>query len=580
MARGPERERWEKALFLSGLYAASATLLEEMVLDRAPGIGPQHGPLIRLLQAWASQELAALPRATVLLVLAARHLEEQQAATVAFHREHAGRVATFTAEEITREGHRWGVARTGAAAGLVLAGRDELLPELEALLEELCALHLLRSELLGLPRDLERGHFTRPIVALLEETGHASAPLVPERVLGAALLADAVPSLAREGRDRAERLAARAAVLPSLAADAAGLARAFGEVLEMFSAQAALRMLARLAPPPPPPAPATGPPLLAARLDRALAMAEALLLDDPSLRECWEVHRWGMVRSPLLTGRALPGAMLVENLAAGGADAGDRADHFFRIFEANGFRMYDEPNTLPPDLDTLGVYLRLRRYTRDPEGWTGRLEPFLGAAEEATPPTGDTPIWLGNAPDSARRGSEENAIIGAHCVTCHAGYLLGLLDPLVPTPRTEGEAVRRLRTHTLGSIARFGTGGAAYYSSLYSAWIMARLLRRLDERGEARAAVTRALEREARTSRLSAQDAALLLLSHAELELEPRPVWLEALLAQQKQDGGWDPEPYYLTAQPGGGSGWHKSRLLTSSLCFRALATSRGRREL
>ena len=50
--------------------------------------------------------------------------------------------------------------------------------------------------------------------------------------------------------------------------------------------------------------------------------------------------------------------------------------------------------------------------------------------------------------------------------------------------------------------------------------------------------------------------------------------WTTAILKAQSFDGSWAPEPMFFAPNRGGSATWHASQLLTSAVCYDALASA------
>jgi hypothetical protein len=47
--------------------------------------------------------------------------------------------------------------------------------------------------------------------------------------------------------------------------------------------------------------------------------------------------------------------------------------------------------------------------------------------------------------------------------------------------------------------------------------------------------------------------------------------WLRAIVSNQSHGGGWAAEPIYLVPTWNNQTAWHRSRLMTTAVCYRAL---------
>jgi hypothetical protein len=141
------------------------------------------------------------------------------------------------------------------------------------------------------------------------------------------------------------------------------------------------------------------------------------------------------------------------------------------------------------------------------------------------------------------------------------------------------------------SIARFGSSVNVYYTHLYWIWMTFQLLAALRPENDALDRLPRSdeigrvlidqTEREMRKSGLSSQETALLILiGHCEgCTALFDPAWVERVVGRQQYDGSWEDEPFYrVPTRDPDRPGWYSSRLITTALCYHALATFHGKR--
>jgi hypothetical protein len=319
-------------------------------------------------------------------------------------------------------------------------------------------------------------------------------------------------------------------------------------------------------------------------VEKAVAMAEAYLLADPHFRDAWEVHRWGLLGKPELTGRLFAPGLVHEDLAATGKDISTWVDTAFESYRNNEHRYFDEAAPLPPDIDTLGLMLRLHRHSTNPAVHAEILAAPLSWAEQAAGDDGNIPVWLlGGARGP---GGVDAPLTGARCVACTTNFIRGISS--FDSERFRG-LIERVARYIVQRVDQVGAAASLYYPSLYFCWQLIALesaLRRMPHLGVELDRLTKAiatmLRKEQRRCRTTPQDAALLTAisldsrsRSLELELDPDldPEWIGAIVRAQRSDGAWDGEPLYSLPAPAGRSAWFSSKLATTSLCRRALWT-------
>ena len=194
-----------------------------------------------------------------------------------------------------------------------------------------------------------------------------------------------------------------------------------------------------------------------------------------------------------------------------------------------------------------------------------RLEPHIGG-------DGRLPVWL---VDDADHG-----LLGEGCGAIEANVLRGLL---AYDEERLGPMVDRSTTRLLTDFDERGTSITVNYPRPYLLAVLAALLADLERLGSA-APVSRGwkrlsdeIDREARRDRPTPMTAALLILA---CDTNPAaavdPQWETVVREGQQADGGWIGEPIFFVPKGDRGVAWHRSRLVTSAICYDALVTSKG----
>lgn len=307
--------------------------------------------------------------------------------------------------------------------------------------------------------------------------------------------------------------------------------------------------------------------------------ALAFLCADPTHREAWEVHRWGFMGLPTLTGRVFATGVVLENLTVTGRDCGAEIARLQADYEAQRFHSFEEPSGQPPDIATLGLFLRLQPFSATRDEDARRLAHPLRWVAANVSANGEIPTFMREGIDLGRPYLEH--MVGDRCVAARAGLLLGLLAH----PQRSQDVLQRVAAATLDHFLDEGAAAIALYDELYAGWMILELTHTLELHGPAladRCAAAAGLARAllaARAERgdLSPLDAAFLLLAapRSGASAADRTRWIARLLETQGPDGSWAACPAYLAAAPGNLLCWFSSRTLTTSFCYRALACAR-----
>lgn len=460
---------------------------------------------------------------------------------------------------------RWAApARLLALAVSELAGRGEITTRLNAMLDALAAAFQIRDELVSMHRNLLQGRVTYPIAVVAKAAGMPLSPWPhPDVVLGAMAATGSLPVIGEAGLTHA-RDARQAAIdlqLPTFAAFLSDVVAGFEERLPSVSGggrRPGGSPLMRLAEP---------------TLPKALAMAEAFLLSDQSVRDSWEVHREGMFGSPEVTSR-FPAGLVLEILSAHGHVLSRQVDEFLSFTNANRFRYYDHPWS-DVDTDTIGVYLRLQPYASRTGHQTHALDTVLGCLEREVEATGAVPVWLRDCPQPDEARPPVTAL-GEGCGTVAAHLLLGLMGA-----NRQPAVIEVGAAHLLDRIRSLGLAANVDYPPMYALAIFLRLVARLEATGgdlvgrarDARRTLTDELDRARQAPIAGAQDAALLAIACVEAGSGDQidPAWIATVLKRQRFDGGWDGEPFAAAPNRGWSVTWYASSTLTSALCYDAL---------
>ena len=311
---------------------------------------------------------------------------------------------------------------------------------------------------------------------------------------------------------------------------------------------------------------------------QALAMAEGFLLGDLTFRESWEMHREGMFGVPEVASR-FPAGLVMEILCRHEHDVQRNVDEFLDFTLSNGFRYYDHPLS-GVDSDTVGVFLRLLPHATPSNEYGEGVALVLDCLDRNVSESGAIPVWITGCEESEHDRPQVVAL-GGGCGTVAAHLLLGLTA--VPS-RRHRETISTGARHLVNRIAEVGLGANVNYPPAYALGVFFRLLGKLESQSlwpgvrrrarTARGSLSRALELAAKTRPDGPQDAALLTLACYDANREDLldPAWLVQVLKRQRFDGSWIGEPFAAAPNRGRSVSWYSSTLLTTALCYDALA--------
>ena len=582
---GRARARLEKHLCLANLFSFAAVYTHDSILDQDTVFDQRFVFLEQALVQHEAFHFAQLfPEDSPFWNYYQTFWGEYAEASLWEVQLHTRRLAPMDREDLWRSAAKLAPAKLPIAAVALHSGREALLPQLFKMADHLNLIFQARRDILALRRDLFRGTYTYPIVRTMMAAGMPlRAPVVPEQLLGAALLTGSVQAICRESLEDLGvcRQIARELCLPTWLAYFDTVEVISHELLALFSVRAA-----------------SGPPtghrtLPAARrttflpfkdsLAHAIKAAEGYLLSDLTFRESWEVQRFVLEGKTEVTCKAFPSGFILELLCANGQDAAKQVDEVFGTLQHNDFRYYDNYR-IPPDTDDLGLLLRLVRYSGQEATHREMLERPLRWLESNVLPTGEIPVYLTKDTDVSIAPAD---LWATRCIAVESNLLLGLIDYDWERHQAliEGAAL-----NLFARLLQNGLGLTTNYDLLYALWVLSRLMAQLsvqsisadvrDKMEPASVSVQRRLAQAAKRRFASPQDAAFLTLACMDHpgEVPFRPHWITILLKNQRYDGSWEAEPFYPTPNRGGLPTWYASRTVTTAFCYHALQTycSRG----
>ena len=460
--------------------------------------------------------------------------------------------------------------RLVALAALAAVDRLEWGTRVAEMLDKVAQAYQVIGDLASMHRDLELGHVSYPAAFIARAAG---IPLRPaprtEVILGAMVVTGSVGPIMESAVDRL-RSARDIAIelnLPTFAAFLSDAEAHFEGTLASWTVGRPGEGSARSA---------AAVRISTPTLPQALGMAEGFLLADPTFRESWETHREGMLGRSEVASR-FPAGLILEILCRRGLDVRGAIDEFLDFTVANAFRYYDHPRS-GVDSDTIGAFLRLRPHATESGVYDRTATAVLECLDRNVQESGAIPVWLTGC--AGGEESESTVIaLGEGCGTVAAHLLLGLAR----APGGHEATVTIGGESLLERIGSVGLAANVNYPPLYALGTFFRalgLLAASDAHAptgsieSARASLNDELRRVVSRRRVTAQDGALLMLACHEANREDLidPAWVEQVLKRQRSDGSWVGEPFAAAPNRGRSVSWYSSTLLTTALCYDALA--------
>lgn len=446
-------------------------------------------------------------------------------------------------------------------------GRESDLQRLDVFLELLNGVYRFLLAARSLRRDLQIGCQGDLVRGLLDAAGiRGDEPGWAEHLMGAVLLTDVLNVPIRDAQ--ADLAAARTAAtelglsgftsyLEYLAASLDRIRRLFGperggEAMKAASGDGFLRP--------------------AIDIDQvAHTSAEAFLISDLNFEESWEVHRYRLFKRQVVISR-FPAGLVLELLCDTGHRLTETVDGYLTHLASRRFGYFDDPEIVLRDSDTLGLALRLWRYSsrqdvRADVEWKGALN----LLERVVGADGRIPVWLEPPPSGVRLAGEGCGVVEAH-------LLLGLLafDAVRFEP-----LIARSSARLLARFEALGAGISINYPALYALDVIRRLAGALFAAGlwefepKWSGIYRSVLQAELTHPPKSPQQAAFALMACTSFAEDMRAIGWRALIYKgQRSDGSWNAEPFCFIANRGNEASWYSSRTLTTAFCYQALQTA------
>ncbi|MBK9259476.1 MAG: hypothetical protein IPM54_06520 [Polyangiaceae bacterium] len=329
------------------------------------------------------------------------------------------------------------------------------------------------------------------------------------------------------------------------------------------------------------------PPSLAAELDRSILLAVEALLEDPELREAWDVQRWGGFFTRPCVARLFPMGLCALALSAASVDITERAKRLLELRRIDGFPYFEDFPSIPPDADDLGVALQLAARIPAEPGLTESLVWPVEVLVRNTASDGAIPVWFEqDLRESIPAGAPR--WLGSRCLAASANALIGLAEMDLPLPP---RFLERAVDWTFRTWQTEGMNAVFFYGLPYTRFILLRLAEAVDAkiddaaalanmqlvRAELWAATKAACHMDGSAGRVLSTACHLAALSCVhEKPFDPWPL-LAYLMAHQGPDGLWPSEPLYLTVGKDNAPAAHGARTITAAMCLYALARARDR---
>jgi geranylgeranyl pyrophosphate synthase len=311
----------------------------------------------------------------------------------------------------------------------------------------------------------------------------------------------------------------------------------------------------------------------------AIDQAKAFLLQDPALRESWDIQRWGLFGRQEVVGDVFGPALVGDILGETGCDIEGIWQGLSQRMDADGWRYFPGCREIPCDTDDLGyVLLLLQRSGRSPEEIRRLADGALAEVRRTCAAEGALSVYLYSAYDQVTAVWPGNDCAGsiASGLAGMAGLALPDWQPLL------NATVEKL----LNAGQPDGSWQSFYYPDPYVCTFLvvralvaqrpalpAPLAAQVDARLQV---VARRLQRTQRldggwgTPQRTAMAIATWLLAAPDV---PEAAYARAFLEEsQAPDGGWAAEPYFVTVGVGDGRAVYQNRLVTTAICLRALA--------
>lgn len=577
--------QFEKNIFLAAMFYSARILFDNFVNDRFADINDKHAAFGSFLkQSGDLCVISSFPSTHKIKKIIKKNWKEYFGARAAIN-NHTGKLRPFSKSCRRKISQIWSLAKIPVIAAALKTGQGKSIPALIKLLDNIHFLVQTRLDIINIQRDISRHYYSYPVMRIITDSG-MSIQQTPDynAILGGAVLHGSIRAIAAECVEAAEKTQKTAASLGLKNFDCYinSLKKIFNGILGLFvikkkRAKAREKRIEAET--------AKNKAVFALdytdELTRSINLVKSYLLSDDSFRECMEIHTWGLLGAPVLTGRIFPLGIVLENLCAGGLNMAHLADELLENYAKNDFHYYNEPCPLPPDIDMLGLMLRLRDYSSVKTKQANVINTPLRWLRGNISKSGDTPVWIRKNIDTIAPREYLAAITGKNCSASSAGLLLGLIKC---NPPGFLPLIKKIAAYQLKEFIKYGPAKSAYYKPLYFYWLISEILSNsmlTDSQLAPKWLIAKASEtlaglikKEKKEINNTAQDAAFLTLTclNGGFEQLFDPAWITQIVRSQRFDGSWNAENTYCFLTQDYISGWYSSRLVTTSYCYRALS--------
>jgi hypothetical protein len=324
--------------------------------------------------------------------------------------------------------------------------------------------------------------------------------------------------------------------------------------------------------------PAQYPPTL--DVDRTIALAHAALVSDTELRGTWEVQRWGDWCAEPRIGKVFPVGLCLLTLHRMGQDLSARIEGMIRdARRTDGWRYYENWTDIPPDIDDLGLILRLSATIADPKINPEIFHRPLELVRQAIAKDGLVPVWLYDGLDEPVSKQAPNWL-GPRCVAVAAQFLLGLFEAHIDgyedvkirvlewiVESWEKDQERAVYHYTWPFARLLVVKLARASESFAPAVLQARLLSMVTTIADS---IQQSVESDGGWTTPMATSCHLAILALDGRVFDPWP-GLTYLASRQRQDGLWPAEPLYRCPGKDGNATAHGAAEMTTAVCLDAL---------
>lgn len=569
----------EKNIFLSSFFYSSLMLLNELIINKNSLIECDFVLLSNSIQNKAISYLYDIfPKDSIMKKYSQEFLESYLDAKLWHRKYHNTRFGRYFEKDINKLGDLWALIKIPVLASALIGEKEELIPLLLKMIDELNIIIQIKQEISGIKKDLICGNFTYPIVSLiLDSRLDPNKIYEPEEILGNILFSGTIPRLVRECLERLKNCLniSEELKLERYTSYLKDLECSFLELLSIFP-----RKKIKIVKPFNVEGEGKYKINYEKDFQKSLKMAELYILSDRTFKESWEVHRWGFLNEPTLTGQNFPSGVIIENMCSTGIKLLDEITFLYENYSKNDLHYFNEKCPLAPDSDTLGLMIRLYLYSNKKNVHKALIERHLRWMLSNVEESGKVPVWLLKGIDPDVKRDYFDLISGSDCIGVHANLILGLI--MYDYSRFK-DLIEKLLKYQLNVFNNKCMGIPTFYKPLFWYFTLSEIIKNLREKnlsGHITSLIADSINKLAEKTEnninfvnLSPMDSAFLIMICRNLNLDGllKPFLKDKIIQTQRFDGAWEAEPFYSLPTIGNVIGWHSSRLITSSFCYRAI---------